>query len=81
MQLQSWIKVLRHFYICEAQGPFVPQSPTQESTLDACVQYFYRFSTLFQEGGGSTVRYFPKGSTVWWEQLENTDNLYYSPGL
>ena len=49
-------------------GPTPPLSP--QSMLDACIQNFFRVSTLHRVGGGRTARKFRKGCTVLWGNPE-----------
>ena len=43
-------------------GPTPPLTP--QTMLDACIQNFFRVSTLYRVGGGRTARKFWKGCTV-----------------
>ena len=62
--VQSWAKVLGHFRVYGAfhTGPTPPLTP--QTMLDACIQNFFRVSTLYKVGGGRTARKFRKGCTV-----------------
>ena len=55
-----------------------PASPSPPQTmLDACVQNFFRVSTLFRVGGGRTARQFRKGCTVLRGNREVTEKYEY----
>ena len=51
--LQSWTKVLGHFRVSGRfpihTGPTAPLTP--QTMLDACIQNFFRVSTLSRVGG------------------------------
>ena len=57
--------------ICPAP-PLTPQT-----TLDACIQNFFRVSTLFGVEGRRTERKCRKGCTVLWGNPEITENYEY----
>ena len=56
-------------------GPTPPLIP--QSMLDACVQNFFRVSTLYRVGGGRTARKFRKGCTVLRGNREMTEKYEY----
>ena len=78
--LQSWTKVLGHFCISRLFSnshksntpPFTPQT-----MWDACIQNFFRVSTLYRVGGGRTARKFRKGCTVLRGNREMTEKYEY----
>ena len=58
----------------------VPAHPlTPQTILDACIQNFFRVSSLYRVGWGRTARNFPKGCTVLRGNREMTEKYeYYS---
>ena len=48
-----------------------------KTMFDACIQNFFRVSTLYRVGGGRTAREFRKGSTVLRGTREMTDQYEY----
>ena len=52
--------------------PFTPQT-----MLDACIQNFFRVSSLYRVGWGRTARNFPKGCTVLRGNRETTEKYEY----
>ena len=52
-------------------------SLTPETMLDACIQNFFRVSTLYRVGGGRTARKFRKGCTVLRGNREMTEKYEY----
>ena len=73
----SWTKVLGHFCISRRfpmqTGPTPPLTP--QTMLDACIQNFFRVSTLYRVGGGRTARKFRKRCTVLRGNREITENM------
>ena len=51
-------------------------SPPQ-TMLDACIQNFFRVSTLYRVGGGRTARNFRKGCTILRANREMTEKYEY----
>ena len=81
LNLQSWKKVwdtfasLGRFPIHTGPTP----SLTPQTMLDACIQNFFRVSTLYRVGGGRTARKFWKGYTVLRGNREMTEKYeFYS---
>ena len=56
-------------------GPTPPLTP--QTMLDACIQNFFRVSTLYRVGGGRTARKFRKGCTVLRGNREMTEKYEY----
>ena len=56
-------------------GPTPPLTP--QTMLDACIQNFFRVSTLYRVGGGRTARKFRKGCTVLRGNREVTEKYEY----
>ena len=56
-------------------GPTPPLIP--QTMLDACIQNFFRVSTLYRVGGGRTARKFRKGCTVLRGNREMTEKYEY----
>ena len=56
-------------------GPTPPLIP--QTMLDACIQNFFRVSTLYRVGGGRTTREFRKGCTVLRGNREMTGKYEY----
>ena len=54
-------------------GPTPPLTP--QTMLDACIQNFFRVSTLYRVGGGRTARKFRKRCTVLRGNREITENM------
>ena len=84
--LQSWTKVLGHFYISGRfpihTGPIPPFTP--QTMLDTCIQNFFWVSTSYRVGGGRTARKIRRGCTVLWgnpEWKKNMNIALLSPGL
>jgi len=50
---------------------------TPQTTLDTCIQNFFRVSTLNRVGERRTARKFRKGTTVLWGNPEFTENYEY----
>ena len=75
----SWTKVLGHFCISRRfpmqTGPTPPLTP--QTMLDACIQNFFRVSTLYRVGGGRTARKFRKRCTVLRGNREITEKYEY----
>ena len=73
---QSWTKVLGHFCISGCfpahTGPTPPLTP--QTMLDACIQNFFRVSTLYRVRGGRELR---KGCTVLRGNREMTEKYEY----
>ena len=57
------------------RGPTPPLTP--QTMLDACIQNFFRDSTLYRVGGGRTAREFRKGCTVLRGDREMTEKYEY----
>ena len=71
---QSWTLVLLgHFPVYP--GPTPPLTP--QTMLDACIQKFFRVSTLYRVGEGRTARKFRKGCTVLRGNREKTEKYEY----
>ena len=62
---------LGHFPI--HTGPTPPL--TSQTTLDVCIQHFFRVSTLCRVGGGRTTRKFRKRRTVSWGNRKVTEKF------
>ena len=73
--LFSWHLIFRHNHVQKSWDTFAflgrfpihtgPTPPlTPQTMLDACVQNFFRVSTLYRVGEGRTLRKFRKGCTV-----------------
>ena len=78
--LQSWTKVLGHFCVSGAISNahrFNLPPLTPQTMLDACIQNFFRVSTLYRVGGGRTARKFRKGCTVLRGNREMTEKYEY----
>ena len=75
---QSWTKFLRHFCI---SGAFSNTGPSPhlalQTMLNACIQKFFRISSLYSMGGGRTARKFQKGCAVLWGNREMTEKYEY----
>ena len=56
-------------------GPTPPLTP--QTMLDACIQNFFRVSTLYRVGWGRTARKFRKGRTVLRGNREMTEKYEY----
>ena len=56
-------------------GPAPPLTP--QTVLHACIQNFFRVSTLYRVGGGRTARKFRKGCTVLRGNREMTEKYEY----
>ena len=56
-------------------GPTPPLTP--QTTLDECIQNFFRVSTLYRVGGGKTARKFRKGYAVLRGNWEMTEKYEY----
>ena len=56
-------------------GPTPPLTP--QTMLDACIQNFFRVSTLYRVRGGRTARKFRKGCTALRGKLEMTEKNEY----
>ena len=56
-------------------GPTPPLTP--QTMLDACIQNFFRVSTLYRVGGGRTARKFRKDCTVLRGNREITEKYEY----
>ena len=72
---KSWdtFAFLGHFPI--HTGPTPPLTP--QTMLDACIQNFFRVSTLYRVEGGRTARKFRKGCTVLRGNREMTEKYEY----
>ena len=57
------------------RGPTPPLTP--QTMLDACIQNFFRVSTLYKVGGGRTARKFRKGGTVLRGNRQMTEKYEY----
>ena len=53
-----------HFSVSGAFSNSHRSNPTPQTMLDACIQNFFRVSTLYRVGKGRTAREFRKGCTV-----------------
>ena len=56
-------------------GPTPPLTP--QTMLDACIQNFFRVSTLYRVEGERTARKFRKGCNVLWGNPEITESSEY----
>ena len=56
-------------------GPTPPLTP--QTKLDACIQNFFRVSTLYMVGEGELQKKFRKGCTVLWGNPEMTENYEF----
>ena len=75
----SWTKVLEHFCISGRFPIHTGPTPllTPQTMLDACIQNFFRVSTLYRVGGGRTARKFRKRCTVLRGNREITEKYEY----
>ena len=72
---KSWdtFAFLGHFPIHTCPAPRL----TPQAMLDACIQNFFRVSTLYWVGKGRTAGKFRKGCTVLWGNTDITENYEY----
>ena len=70
-ELQSWTKVLGHFCVLGRFPIYTGSTPplTPQTMLDACIQNFFRVSTLYRVGEGELQDNFEEDA-LFYEETE-----------